>query len=164
MFLEAIVLGVLQVLILRYARPGLQRTWFIATVAGTMAGRLLQFGIDMGAAHAVPITWGAPFEYAGGFAVGALVGAVMALPQALVLRHRVPGAERWIAARALAWGCALPLLLFLFGIEAALPATVKANAMILVVATFAIVAVFVGAIEGIVMHRLIRETRIPSSA
>jgi hypothetical protein len=164
MFVEAIVLGVVQMLILRRTIPGLERAWLTATVAGTMAGRLLQFGIDMGAAHAVPVSWGAPFEYAGGFALGAFIGAVMAVPQALVLRHRLPGAERWILARALAWACALPALLLLFSIEAGIQAAARANGVMLVVATFALVAAGVGAIEGIVMTHLIREARHPASA
>ena len=140
--------------ILRGAGSRLAGIWPIATVAGTMVGRLIQFGIDMGAAHALPGEWSAPLEYAGGFVVGALTGAAMALPQASAMYGRVPGGGRWIAVRALAWACALPLLLLLFRIEGAFPAATSGIAA--VVATFAVVAAGVGALEVVVMEHLLR--------
>jgi predicted anti-sigma-YlaC factor YlaD len=63
----------------------------------------------------------------------------------------------WVAARALAWCIALPLLM-LAGVWLAAVSSAGPSILILaLLATFGAVAAFVGLIEGVVLERLLHK-------
>src|SRR5664279_2199476 len=109
--LEACLLGAGQRWALRRALPGLERGWFMATVAGMIVGRYVQFGADTSAAASTVAALPSLAQIIIGAVLGAVVGAIMAVPQAYALAGRVPRAWRWIVVRSAAWFVALPALM-----------------------------------------------------
>jgi hypothetical protein len=85
-------------------------------------------------------------------ALGFVVGAVMAAPQAITLRGRVHGPWRWILVRGIAWALALPTI----GVASALlvgSVTASTLGMLCIVA---VTAAGLGAIEGVSIATLAR--------
>jgi|GEM_PF-6127481 len=151
---EALLLAALQRLVLRSARPGLEARWFVATVAGTLAGRGMHYAL---APASAPIAGAsAATQLAFGAALGALTGAVMALPQAYVLTDRIARhAWSWIAGRAIAW-CAGFTLLMIASANVPLIVHLPIAAMLgTMIAGFAAVMALVGIIEGTFLARLL---------
>jgi hypothetical protein len=154
--LEACLLGFGQRWILRRQSSGLERGWVAATIGGTLLGRCLQFGADSGVAASIVFTWPVAMQIASGVALGALVGALMAIPQAFVLTGRVRRGWRWIGIRAIAWSIALPSLMLAGSWLADASGSGLAALVLAMFVTFALVGTLVGLIEGIGLACLIR--------
>jgi hypothetical protein len=154
--LEACVLSAGQRWILRNVSVELERGWFVATVGGVVLGRYVQFSADSSAAAAAISTWPSTAQIFVGAALGAVVGALMAAPQAYVLARRVPRVWRWIAVRAAAWSVALPALMIAGSWLAAVSGAGLAVLAATMFTTFAVVGAFVGLVEGIGLAALIR--------
>lgn len=135
---EGVVLGAGQRWVLRVARPGLEDHWLEATIGGTLLGRGLEYLGDSGPFAHVVSSSPTIVQYLLAAGFGAVVGAVMAVPQAITLSDRIDGAGWWIAGRGAARGVALPVL-FMAG-----------------PALFALGALLIGLIEGFVLERLVR--------
>jgi len=99
--LEAACLGLVQQMLVK-SRSDRVSAWLLATLAGGVIGRTLQYLLDSGPWMADAYRWPHGLQLAGGACAGLLVGMVMALPQALALRATIPHVEVWIATRALA--------------------------------------------------------------
>jgi hypothetical protein len=155
--LEGLLLGFGQRWILRSVRPGLESSWIAATMAGALLGRCVQFAADTGPYAAIVFEWNIAAQAGIGAALGALVGGIMALPQAVVLKNRVDRPVSWVAARALAWCIALPLLMLAGGGLAAVSSAGPSIVILALFATFGAVAAFVGSIEGVVFERLLHK-------
>jgi hypothetical protein len=151
--IEAGLLGLSQRWLLHLVRPGLERGWLIATLAGTVLGRVLEYQADMSFAASVVMHWSQPAQYGAGVLLGFAIGALMAAPQALALRGRIHGAWLWVIARGFAWSFALPLI----GVASALLAGSVATFTFGMLGVVALAAALVGAIEGVTMAILAAE-------
>jgi hypothetical protein len=89
--------------------------------------------------------------------LGAAVGALMAVPQSVLLRRRIERSWLWIAARAAAWGCALPALFFAGFVSSRFSGANVSTVAALVLGSFAVIAAFVGIVEGYTLNRLTRQ-------
>jgi hypothetical protein len=158
--LEGLLLGFGQRWILRSVRPGLEKGWFAATMAGALLGRCVQFATDTGPYAAIVSEWDIAAQIGTGAVLGAFVGCIMALPQAIVLRNRVDRPVWWIAARALAWCIALPSLLLVGVLLAAVSGAGLPVVILALLMTFGVAAAFVGLVEGIVLERLLHSRAV----
>jgi hypothetical protein len=140
---EGFAVGVAQWLALRTTLPGLAaRSWVAATVAGaTVAwGVGMAIGTRMGdsAGTAEPTL---PMLLGGAAVIGGLAGAILAVPQWLVLRRLVARAGWWVPAHVLGW--ALGMLVAFVGVAAIGEQTPP------------LVAAGIGATTGLVMGALV---------
>jgi hypothetical protein len=155
--LEPLLLGLGQRWILRAAHPGLERGWLLATVLGAMLGRCVEIVADSpgvgGAISVLPPSLQPVLTTA----AGALVGGLMAVPQAYVLRRHLEGTWLWIAVRAVAWAVAFPsLLLAVAGASIARDIAQPHTSLVpMLLVSCAVAGAFVGVVEGIAMERLI---------
>jgi len=101
------LVGLLQWLVLRNARPQLRWTsWVLATVLGQVAatfavGAIVVAPLLLGALQGVVSRMGGPgLQLASKLAAGAVLGVVVGLAQWLVLRRHVRTAGWWIVAAA----------------------------------------------------------------
>jgi hypothetical protein len=156
--LEACLLGFGQRWILRRQSSGLERGWVAATIGGTLLGRCLQFGADSGVGASIVFSWPVALQIASGVVLGALVGALMAVPQAFVLAGRVRGSWRWVGIRASAWSIALPSLMLAGSWLADASGSGLAALVLAMFATFALVGTLTGFIEGIGLAFLIHRS------
>jgi hypothetical protein len=157
---EGALLGLGQRRLLRAVHAGLERGWLWPTLAGAALGRCVELVTGGDPLSVAAGDWSAGAQYGAGIGVGAFAGAAMALPQAFVLRDRIDGAGWWVAARAAAWAFALPLLMVAGDAVAAHATAAPALVVLAVVGVFAGVAATVGAIEALVMERLLRPLRV----
>lgn len=162
--IEGVVLALGQrLLLVSAAGRRFANGWAIATLAGALIGRTLEYAIDVGPAASGASHWQPLAQIAGGVALGLVVGAVMALPQTLVLQRRIPRAWGWLLTRALAWAIALPLLLLAGSLVTAFSATSLSAVGASVLSVVAVAALLAGAIEGTVMATLVpRLTPLPA--
>ena len=150
--LEGILVGTAQSVILRRRPGGLDRIWLVPTVLGAILGRTFEFESDVSSVAAAIVDWSLAAHWVIGMAVGAAVGSVLALPQAVAMRTRVRAAWRWVPMRAVAWGLALPLLLVIGAVWShAAPGSSPWFATALI---FGLMLGLVGLIEGWGMARL----------
>lgn len=155
--MEGVVLALGQRLLLRPAAGRRFVTaWAIATIAGALIGRTLEYAIDVGPAAAGASRWQPVMQIFGGIALGLVVGGCMALPQTLVLQRRTARGWTWLVTRAVAWAIALPLLLLAGSLVSAFSATSLSAVGASVLAVVAVAALLAGAIEGTVMASLVR--------
>ncbi|HZO94180.1 MAG TPA: hypothetical protein VFB22_10415 [Candidatus Baltobacteraceae bacterium] len=151
---EALLLAAGQRFLLRRTRPGLEARWFLATVAGTLAGRAIHYALDPSLQSAAGRSVAA--QAALGAALGALSGAVMALPQAYVLADRIARrAWWWIAGRAVAWCLGFSLLMLAAAQVAVVARLPLASMLAAMIAGFAAIMALVGLVEGVVLARLL---------
>lgn len=113
--LEGACLGALQQAILRRRRP--VPGWFVATLAGVVAGRCVQYVLESGPWMSAAYRWPHGEQLAAGAAAGLLAGAVTGLFGFVALRRCVGRSAWWIVARAL--GTALTFV-FLGSVQFAL--------------------------------------------
>jgi len=108
--IEGLALGAVQFAILRRPLPTISTAWVGATFGGILVARLCEYFADTSYSAII-----APATLAGtialGVVLGAAIGAAVAVPQWLILRAHVARAMRWVGAGALAWACALPMML-----------------------------------------------------
>jgi hypothetical protein len=151
--IEGGLLGLSQRWLLRtFVRPGFERGWLLATLAGAVLGRVVEFQADISSASYV-MRWSQPAQFGAGVALGFVVGALMAAAQAFILRGRVRSAWRWMVARGLGWAFALPII----GVGSALLAGSLAGSTLGMLGVIAFAAVCAGAIEGAAIATLVAE-------
>lgn len=159
--LEGTVVGFAQWIVLRQRVPELaRRTWVLATLIGAVAAWFLGmlpgtlgslFGDSFELSDA---KFGGMAQYLGAGLMGAMLGAVLALPQWRVLRRFVARSAWWLPANALAWGVAMPLVF----LAAALPLPQEGLMLLLaaMLGTIGLAGAVAGAIHGTVLVRLTR--------
>ena len=157
--LEGCCLGLVQRVLLRSMRRGLEVHWLYATVAGALAGRAMQFAIETGPLLSLSYRWPEAVQYVAAAAAGVAIGAVMAIPQVLVLRGRIRHAEAWVAARgagaAAAFASIFAAAHALGGLD-----TGPAATFAVLLAVFGSAGAVAGAIEGSVLSRLLAANRV----
>ena len=158
---EATVVGLLQHRAMHPWLPGLTRpAWWWATLWGALTAYVLGylpstvmslFAVDDGgAAVDEPPLWVVLLAAAG---LGLVAGAVLAWAQALVLRHHVARAWRWVPATMLAWVVGMPLVFL--GMDLAFRDGGAARSVLVVVATLALTGAVVGVINGSYLTRMV---------
>jgi len=152
--LEGCVLGLGQRWLFSRMLPGHTLRWFQATVAGMLIGRGIQFAIDTGPLLPLSYRWPEAAQFLAAAGAGLGFGAVMALPQALALRGRIPHAEIWVAARGA--GMAV-VLASLFAASHALGGlqTGPVATFAILLALLSVCGILEGAIEGSVLSWLL---------
>lgn len=158
---EATVVGLLQHRALVPWVPRLtRRAWWWATLWGALTAYVLGYlpstvmslvAVETGEPVTEPPQWVVLLAAAG---LGLVAGAVLAWAQALVLRHHVDRAGRWVPANMLAWAVGMPLVLLgmdlAFGGGGGGPRTVG-----VVVATLGATGAVVGVINGSFLTRMV---------
>lgn len=158
---EATVVGLLQHRAVHPWLPALtRRAWWWATLWGALAAYVLGFlpstvmslvsVSEGGAAVAEPPQWVVLVAAAG---LGLVAGAVLASAQALVLRHHLVGARRWMPANMLAWAVGMPVVFL--GMDLAFRDGGVARTVGVVVATLATTGAVVGVINGSFLTRMV---------
>ncbi len=164
---EGTVVGVFQWRVLRRPFPSItRRAWVVATVVGAVIawflGSLPSTLIDMGgqqtgAAAQEPAAIVVSLLAAG---MGLFLGAVLAIPQWLVLRRAVKGAWLWIPANCLAWALGMPVIFALVDrAYAVYEAGSIAGAVLVLAGTLALAGAVVGAVHGLALVKLVSRSR-----
>jgi len=161
---EGAIVGVAQWLVLRRRLPSLRaKSWIAATVMGAvvawMLGRIpsaladwesVSGGVGQPAPSLLMIVG---LSAAAGAALGVILGAA----QWFVLREHVRRARMWIAANALAWAAAMPLIFIAAGIPGPHASVASIGALLLV--TVGLAGAVVGAVEAAFLRLLLRPAR-----
>ena len=158
---EATVVGLLQHRAVHPWLPALtRRSWWWATLWGALTAYVLGWlpstvvGLgsveDGGQRVAEPPQWVVLLAAAG---LGVVAGAVLAFAQALVLRHHVVHAWRWVPANMLAWLVGMPLVFL--GIDLAMRAGTTGGVVAVLLVTLALTGGVVGVINGSFLVRMV---------
>jgi hypothetical protein len=118
--IEAACLGAMQRSLIHRLSSGV-RGWFFATLAGVVAGRMVQYALENGPWMPQIYRWPHPMQIAAGAGAGLAVGAVMALPQIPALNGHVRRTGVWVVTRALSTAASfvvLGLAQFMLGVPA----------------------------------------------
>lgn len=114
---EGVLGGAVQWIALRRVLPDVARSeWTFATGVGAFVASALGLtpwtlaGASVDVLPRVPSALAAPAGYAAAAGLGVATGLVLSVFQGWVLRRSGAGAGRWLAANALGWTAALPLL------------------------------------------------------
>jgi hypothetical protein len=161
-FLEGVVVGMAQWLVLRGSLPDLTgRAWIGATATGAAVAWMLgmvpsTFLSTIPQGPAVPDT---PMSDALIFSLAALMGLVLGLvlatPQWWVLRRQVERAGWWIAANTVAWSVGMAII---FAGAGNIPTgNVGPGTVLWLLAMLAGAGATVGAIHGVVLVWLVRD-------
>ena len=139
----------------------LAAAWVVATVVGAVIawflGSLPSTLIDMGgqqtgAASQEPPAIVVSLLAAG---MGLFLGAVLGIPQWLVLRRVVKGAWLWIPANCLAWALGMPVIFAMVDRAYAVYAAGSiAGAVVVLAGTLALAGAVVGAVHGLALVKL----------
>lgn len=157
--IEGTCLGLMQRSLIRGLSTGV-RSWIPATIAGVVAGRIVQYVLETGPWMPQIYGWPQAGQLAAGACAGLAVGAIMALPQVRALSRdiRRTGAWMWVVARAVSTAAAyvvLGLAQFMLGVPA-IPFAEIFCLLLLIAATAGAVG---AAIEAPVMARLLTSQR-----
>lgn len=159
---EGLVVGVAQWRVLRRPFPALPRqAWLRATIAGAVIawvlGMLPSILLSGSAPDGtVPPTLDRTTVYLLAAAMGAALGAVLGFPQSRVLRSHVERSGLWIAANALAWAVAMPVVFLGAGSVGRMGAST--GPILFGMGTILLAGAICGAIHGTFLIRLVRET------
>jgi len=168
---EGIVVGAAQGIVLRARLPRLAlRTWIVATVIGAMVAWGLGMlpstlmGAGAGAGAGADASGGQAaadmpeaLTYVMAAGMGLVAGIVLALPQWLVLRQHARRAGWWLPMNGLAWLCGMPIVFLGMG---SIPAGANVwQALPIVVAATAAAGAVVGAINGLVLVKVVLVNR-----
>lgn len=151
--IEGACLGAMQRLLLHRLSSGV-RGWFYATLAGAVAGRIVQYTLESGPWMPEIYRWPHPVQLVAGAGAGLAVGAVMALLQVPALRGHARHTGVWIVARAVSTAASfvvLGLAQFTLGV----PAVTFAEIFCLLVLIAATSGAVGAAIEAPVMLHLL---------
>ena len=162
--LEGVIVGLAQWLVLHRRLPNLRRrAWVTATAIGAfvawtlgMTPSTLMMLRQSAAAPPPPVLSDAEV-YALAAAMGAMLGTILGIPQWRVLRRYAASAGWWVWANAAAWLAGMPLV-FIGAGSAPVGASVL-NRVLLAVATIAAAGAVVGAIHGLALLSLLRDSR-----
>lgn len=157
---EGAVVGYAQGRVLRRRLPAVTaRRWTAATAIGASAAWFLGMlpatvgALSGGEAAMAESELGAASMIAMEAATGAVLGAVLAVPQWRVLRRHVDRAGWWLPANAVAWAAAIPLIFLVASAD--LPAVGLLLLCATIVTVIAGAGALVGAIHGLVLVRLL---------
>jgi hypothetical protein len=153
---EGILLGLLQGWLLHGLRVALVLRWTLATAAGLLIGRCIEYGADISPLAAAILEQPLLVQIFGGVALGAAVGAASGSFQALLLRDRMDQPQQWIVVCSIAWAVALPVLLAAGSVVAGLSAVAPWQGALAVVSIFTGIGALTGSIEGAGLARLLR--------
>ena len=155
--IEGALLGFVQGALLRDLGPHFIRDWTLATIAGVLLGRGIEFAGDSSPLAGAILAGPYALQVVAGAALGALVGAATGSFQALLLNHHVRRPALWIAACALAWCIALPALLLAGFATGQLSGSVPLwHAVVVILLLFAAIGAVTGAIEGGALVAMLR--------
>jgi uncharacterized membrane protein len=155
--IEGAILGLAQGRQLRELRPRFVRDWTLATIAGVMLGRAIEFAADSSPLAAQILAGPYVLQILAGAALGALVGAAAGSFQAVALRNHIRRSARWIAVCALAWSIALPSLLLVGFATGQLSGSVPVwHAVVAILLLFGAIGAVTGAIEGGALAAMLR--------
>ncbi len=163
--LDGAVVGFAQWTVLRSRLHNMRaRSWTMATAIGAaiawFMGTLpatVPFSSEGPVTVDEPIGFGMVTVLAIEMGIGAAFGAVLAVPQWLILRRYVGRALWWIPANSLAWLVAMPMIFL------AADASIPLEGIMFLLAVFAAIiagaGALVGAIHGLVLIRLLMPAR-----
>lgn len=146
--IEGTLLGLGQGWLLHGKRGALVLRWTLATAAGVLAGRFIEYQADISPAATAMLATPPALQILGGVVLGAGVGAASGSFQALLLRGTVDRPYRWIAVCSAAWALTLPALLIVGAAAQQLMALTLWQAALAVMGLFVAVGTVAGAIEG----------------
>jgi hypothetical protein len=153
---EGVVVGIAQWMVLRRPLPRLNwRPWVTATAIGALAAWTLGMmpstlmSLDSESATTPSPAMSDLTVYSLAAALGIVAGAILALPQWLVLRRFVNHAAWWMAANAAAWAAGMPIVFI--GAGSAPEGAAGVEVAAIVAATIACAGAVVGAIHGPVL-------------
>ena len=96
---------------------------------------------------------------------GLFLGAVLGIPQWLVLRRVVKGAWLWIPANCLAWALGMPVIFAMVDRAYAVYAAGSiAGAVVVLAGTLALTGAVVGAVHGLALVKLVSRSRLASES
>lgn len=146
---EGALLGLAQGWLLRGIRRRLAFDWTLATVAGLLLGRFIEYTADLSPVAGALLR--SPFivQISAGAALGAIVGAASGSFQALLLRGVIRHPYRWIAVCGAAWALTLPALLVVGFAGEQLSGIPVWRAAVALLVLFAGIGAGTGAIEGL---------------
>lgn len=146
--IEGTLLGLGQGWLLHGKHGALVLRWTLATAAGVLAGRFIEYQADISSAATSMLAMPPALQILGGVVLGAVVGAASGSFQALLLRGTVDHPYRWIAVCSAAWALTLPALLIVGAATQQFMTLAPWQAALGVMGLFVIVGTVVGAIEG----------------
>lgn len=160
---EGIVVGFAQWIVLRSVAPSLRlRSWLLATLTGACVAWLL--GVIPSSIATAQERSGTPMPQPSQVAVilmagamGMVLGAVLGVPQFLVMRRHFERAGWWIVANAVAWSAGMPLIFVGVSLTVAHAQTVATFAAL--IGAIATAGAVVGAIEAAWLVRLASRPR-----
>jgi hypothetical protein len=164
--LEGVVVGVAQWRVLRRSLAGLTwRRWTGATALGALVAWTVGMvpatlmSLAEGSGEATPPEPGAAVVIALAFAMGLVLGPILAFFQWRVLRRHLPRAVWWIPANSAAWAFGMAVI---FAAAGMLPEGASVLAMVGVLALTCLIAgAVVGAIHGVVLVWLLERAGAP---
>jgi hypothetical protein len=109
--IEGACLGAMQRSLV-HRRSSAVRGWFFATLAGVVAGRIVQYALENGPWMPEIYRWPHLLQLVAGAGAGLAVGAVMALPQIPSLKGHVRSTGVWVVTRALSTAATFVVLGF----------------------------------------------------
>lgn len=164
--IEGAIVGYAQAVVLRRRLPQL-RAW----VRATMVGAACAWSLGMLPGTLMSIAGSSPSTMPSGMSdalqlllavpLGLVTGAILGLPQWLVLKRYVSRAGWWVAANAAAWACGMPLIFAVAGAGAPGPVL---PTVIVVLAGLALAGALVGAVHGAFLIKLLASSRALRSA
>lgn len=160
-FLEGIVVGWLQWIVLKTKLSGLTaQAWIGATAFGAgiawTLGMLPSSLMDSVAAQDGDGAMAEPnalFLYVMALVMGAVLGPILGCAQAFVLRHHVNHPYRWLPANAVAW--AVGMLVIFVGIDLALAASSPLVSILIAALTLLITGTSVGLLHGLFLVKML---------
>lgn len=162
--IEGTVVGTMQWLVLRRPLKSMRwRSWALATALGAFVAWTLGMipstfyltGADTATTSTTPMS--DLMVYALAAAMGLALGAILGVPQWLVLRRYIPKAGWWVLANALAW--MLGMVIVFIG-TSFIPAGEIALQVALLLLLFVVAAgATVGAVHGLALIWLLRSRR-----
>jgi hypothetical protein len=160
-FLEGVMVGVAQWLVLRQAISRMPwKSWiaatavgaFVAWTLGMIPSTIMSMAETESAAASPEISEWIIFSLAA--LMGLVLGPILALPQWWVLRRYVERASWWIPANALAWMVGMVLVFVGVGLT---PESISLVSALFLLITFALAGATVGAIHGLFLIRLLKQ-------
>jgi hypothetical protein len=146
--IEGAVLGALQGVLLFGRRSQPVLTWTLATIAGVLAGRAIEFCADSSPLSATLLGSSIVIQVIAGVALGLCVGAAMGFAQAFALPNDIRAGYRWVGICSVAWALTLPALLLAGRMIAAISDLPGLLAVAIAFALFATLGALVGLFEG----------------
>lgn len=154
--IEGIIGGIMQWLVLRRAIPELSRgAWMLANALGALIAWTLgilwlgTIGVQSSPSAGSGIEAIVPYLLAS--SLGIILGATIGIQQRRVLRNCIPKAGLWITSNAIAWGAAIPLMMW---IATRLSDSIMPSALAILALTGTTGAVM-GAISGVCLLRML---------